>query len=196
MTSPPTNSEWISCGIFGRPHGIKGEVRLWIHNPQTDLLAAGHHIWVADPQTGHNTQTDHNTQTEDVRLAPQRQHLIKALRRDKKGFLVTLEGISDRESAQTLNHHIWCVHRSDFPKLDEDEFYFTDLIGLNGVLDDGRSLGTLTDILETGASEVLVFHGSYGEVMVPYVPMFVLDLDLVNRVIKVRAVTGLLEGGI
>jgi len=124
------------------------------------------------------------------------QHHLLGHRKDSKGLIVKLEGINSREDAQLLNHKAWVIRRSDFPQLKDDEFYFSDLIGMSGALDDGDSLGVLRDILEIGSGEVLIFEGPHGEVMVPFVSAFILDLDFDERLIKVRAVDGLIEGGI
>ena len=98
--------------------------------------------------------------------------------------------------------------RRDFPDLEDDEFYLMDLVGAEGLLfadegadaegiehlaEQGRSLGTLTDIFEAGAGELLVFKGSdFGEVLVPNVDPFVIEIDLNARLIKVREISGLL----
>ena len=62
--------------------------------------------------------------------------------------------------------------------LDEDSNFLTDLYGLRGVVDDGRDLGRLTDVMQPGGSDVYVFKGPLGEVLVPALKSVVLAVDL------------------
>ena len=169
---------WISGGRFGRPHGLRGEVRLWPHNPDTSLIAAGRSIWIGKTSDSLEKMS------------------IRSTRNDAKGLLVHFNEVNNRDDAQRLNHLEWFIDREELPDLQEDEFYFTDLMGATGELDDGIIIGSVTDIIEAGAGEVLVFNGPHGEVMVPFVPAFILDLNLESKHIKIRAVKGLLEGGL
>ena len=73
---------------------------------------------------------------------------------------------------------------------------FADLIGVTGLLDDGRSIGQVQSFVEAGAGMILVFEGDFGEIMVPYVDAFVIRLDLSQKQIHIRSVPGLVEGGI
>jgi len=189
--SASEEEQWVICGRFGRPHGVRGELRLWCHNPNTELLRDDLMMWLGDLE-------DTLISNPNQRLSPLNlcQYRLLSSRKDSKGLIVRFGGVNSREDAQLLNHKAWVIRRSAFPELKDDEFYFSDLIGMAGALDDGDSLGVLRDILEIGSGEVLVFEGPHGEVMVPFVPAFILDLNFDERLIKVRAVDGLIEGGI
>jgi 16S rRNA processing protein RimM len=65
--------------------------------------------------------------------------------------------------------------------LPEDEYYWTDLLGLSVVLADGRELGTLENMLATGANDVMVVRGER-ERLIPFVPgQYVKQVDLDGR---------------
>ena len=187
-----TPHEWLHCGQVGRPHGVKGALHLWPHNKATALLKPGAPFYVCPSLT--------DEQREDLSTLPAhkvKRYTIRAARRDPKGWVVALEELSDREQAKHLSLCEWLARREDFPALKEGEFYFADLIGAEGRLDDGRSLGALTEVLEAGAGEIFVFEGDLGEVMVPFVwDTFILSIDVEARLIEVRAVKGLVEGGL
>jgi|LauGreDrversion4_2_1035121.scaffolds.fasta_scaffold363613_2 16S rRNA processing protein RimM len=192
--SDPVSDLWVYCGHLGRPNGVSGALRLWPHNPQTTLLRPGASLCVAPPLADEEKR-DHI----ELPKAQITTYTITALRRDAKGVVVRLAEIKTREEAQALNLHTWVARREAFAAIAEDEVYFSDLIGAQGVLDDGRPLGPLVDVLHNGATELLVFSGHEGgeEVMVPYVlDVFILKVDLQARVVTVRAVPGLLEGGL
>ena len=171
-------SDWISCGRFGRPHGVHGAIRLWCHNPQTDLLKANAQVYVGSSPT---------------ELKP---YTIAKIRKDAKSHIVSLKEIQSRQEITRLTHQEWFTQRDAFDDLNEDEIYLVDLIGMEGRLDDGRSLGKVSDIIETGASEILIFQGDLGEIMVPYVDVFVANVNLEHRLITIHLVDGLLEGGL
>ena len=180
---------WITCGQFGRAHGIRGDVRLWAHNPKSQLLKPGQTIAVTQAQP-------HRTHSTISVSSPQNHYQLQRVRKDAKGLIVSLQGIHSRQQAEALNHCLWVMQRKDFKALAEDEFYFADLIGFTGILDDQRHIGTVQNFIEAGAGMVLVFQGEYGEVMVPYVDAFIIRLDLANQNIHIRAIDGLVEGGI
>ena len=62
--------------------------------------------------------------------------------------------------------------------LDEDSNFLCDLIGLPGVVSDGRDLGTLKDVMQPGGNDVYVFKGPLGEVLVPALRSVVEKVDL------------------
>jgi 16S rRNA processing protein RimM len=171
-------SEWISCGRFGRPHGVHGAIRLWCHNPQTDLLKPTVQIKVG-------------VSPSDLKV-----YTIVHVRKDAKSHIVSLKEIRSRQDTTQLTHQEWFTQRNAFDHLDDDEIYLVDLIGMEGKLDDGRSLGKVKDILNTGASDILIFQGDLGEVMVPYVELFIAEVNLETQSIVVNLVDGLLEGGL
>jgi 16S rRNA processing protein RimM len=189
MSTASESDAWITCGQFGRAHGVKGDIRLWVHNPQSKLLKPGQIMSITAPKP-------HGIHTDVSPIPPQKHYELKRVRKDAKGLIVSLDGIFSRESAENLNHCLWVMQRKDFKNLAHDEFYFADLIGVTGLLDDGRSIGEVQSFIEAGAGTIIVFEGAFGEIMVPYVDAFIIRLDLSQKQIHIRSVPGLLEGGI
>ena len=116
-SSPLADDDWVVCGRFGRPHGVRGEIRLWGYNNHTELLKEGMDLYLGKHPKYPNSP---------VRPASHRLTLTK-VRSDNKGLLLSFKGISQREQAQALNHMAWVSARSTFPPLAEDEFYLLDL---------------------------------------------------------------------
>ena len=188
---------WSVCGRFGRPHGVKGEVRLWVYNNQTEMLTPGTQFFVGTHPKGVSKEAK----------PPQFQFTLERARADAKGVLVRFKEVTQREVAAELNHLAWLTPRSAFPELEDDEFYLMDLIGAQGVLfpldsetqnlSEGQVLGELVGMLEAGAGELLIFKSeTWGEVMVPNLDPFVISIDVETKIIKVRAIPGLVEGGL
>ena len=77
-------------------------------------------------------------------------------RRHNNGLIVKVAGIDDRDLAQGLVGSEIFVNEEALPKLPEGEFYWRDLMGMKVVTNKGYDLGTVSDIMETGANDVLV----------------------------------------
>ena len=97
--------------------------------------------------------------------------------------------MDDRDAAEALRGARVFVARSSFPTPADDEFYWVDLIGLAVVNREGIGLGTVRDLLSTGAQTVLVIDheqdGKRAERMIPFVTAFVDAVDLPARRITV-----------
>ena len=113
-----SSEEWVVCGRFGRPHGVRGEVRLWGYNHHTELLKEGMSLYLGK----HPKHAKASVLPASYRLT------LTKVRSDNKGLLLSFKGINQREQAQDLNHMAWLTARSEFPPLADDEFYLLDLI--------------------------------------------------------------------
>ena len=100
-----------------------------------------------------------------------------------KHLIAMLESINDRDQAESLVHRKIAIYRDQLPELSEDEFYWTDLVGLAVELEDGTNLGTIRNMLATGANDVMVVQGERERlipfVIGPYVKSVNLDKGLV-----------------
>lgn len=99
------------------------------------------------------------------------------------------QGIEDRNTAEALRGARIFVPRASFPTPDKDEYYWIDLIGLDVVNREGVSLGSVREFLATGAQTVMVLgheqDGKPAERMIPFVAVYVDDVDLAARRILV-----------
>ncbi len=77
-------------------------------------------------------------------------------KRHGKGVIVRVSGIADRDQAAELVGSDIAVDRDAFPDSGKDKYYWIDLIGLNVATVDGRELGKVAGLMETGANDVLV----------------------------------------
>lgn len=97
--------------------------------------------------------------------------------------------VPDRDSAEELRGARVFVARSSFPSAIQDEYYWVDLIGLEVVNREGLHLGCVQELLSTGLQTVLVIayqdEGKRLERMIPFVAVFVDEVDLATRRIYV-----------
>jgi len=103
-----------------------------------------------------------------------------------KGLVVQLKTCHDRDAAAALTGTEIGVYRSQLPPADTDEYYWSDLIGMQVVTKDDQVLGVVDHLLETGANDVIVVRGEH-EYLVPYIKEQVVEsVDLESRIIRVN----------
>jgi 16S rRNA processing protein RimM len=102
-----------------------------------------------------------------------------------RGVIAHLEGVDDRDVARGLIGREIRVPRERFAAAGANEYYWTDLVGLQVLGIDGRQLGEVVELLATGANDVLVLRGERRR-LVPFVPgRVVKSVDLAAGVIHV-----------
>ncbi|NIM27681.1 MAG: ribosome maturation factor RimM [Gammaproteobacteria bacterium] len=97
-----------------------------------------------------------------------RSHALEGGRAHGSGLVAKLAEVDDRDQARTLVGADIAVDRSQLAPLADDEYYWSDLIGLEVVTREGTSLGRVTGLMETGANDVLVLSGDR-ERLVPFI---------------------------
>jgi 16S rRNA processing protein RimM len=103
------------------------------------------------------------------------------------GLLVQLEGVADRNMAEALKGSLVGAAREALPATGKDEYYWADLIGLNVVNGSDQRLGSVKELIESAASDVLVVAADDGtERLLPFVSAVVLDVDVAARRIRVE----------
>lgn len=113
------------------------------------------------------------------------EYQVRAARRHHGGLIASLTGVDDRDAAAQLLRRDVAIERAQLAKLDEGEYYWTDLIGLHVVNLQNEDLGQVKAVLETGANDVLHVQGE-SERFIPFVPgIYVADVNLDSRQIRV-----------
>ena len=106
-------------------------------------------------------------------------------RKQGKGLAALLPGFDDREQAAMLVGQQIFVRRDDMPATAEDEYYWSDLEGLDVHTIQGELLGRVERLMETGANDVLVIRGER-EHLVPFIQgQYVKRVDLEDGLIEV-----------
>lgn len=96
---------------------------------------------------------------------------------------VKFEGINDRDKAFALRGYTIEIPRESFAPAEEGEYYWADLVGMTVVNTENITLGTVKNLMETGAHDVLVVDGDYGQKLIPFVSHFIDNVDSENRII-------------
>lgn len=93
--------------------------------------------------------------------------------------------INDRDAALSLKGTLVGVDRNAFPKLDQDEYYWTDLIGCKVVNERGDSFGLIKSLMDTGPNCVLVTENETTQHLIPFVNKHLIEVNLEHKLITV-----------
>ncbi len=107
-------------------------------------------------------------------------------------WILQLTGFSNRDEVEVLRGEL--LEALDGQVAREEGAYFVhELVGMRVVTVDGRELGELTEVLQTGANDVYVVKGPAGEVLIPAIPEVVTAIDLPVSVMHITLMPGLLD---
>lgn len=175
----PKTPKYLLIGEILRPHGVKGELRMRVLTDYPERLKTLKSVYLGKSP-------------EAVDPAP---HRLKSARMHQDFALLTLKDIDDRNKAEPLRGLFVLVDIKDAVPLDDDEVYLFQLIGMKVVTEAGDEIGTLTEVLETGANDVYIVKSpQYGEVLIPVIDETILETDTDNNCVIVRLPEGLLPG--
>ncbi len=168
--------DFILIGKVLKPHGIKGDLRVRYFNPDPSFFLNYRHIYLKDNKRG-----------------ILRRFEVREVNIREKAIIISLEGIRDRDAAQRWAGSEVLIHRQDLPPLEEDEYYWEDIIGLKVYSVEGEYLGEVVNILPTGSNDVYEVRGPKGEMMLPAVSDVIKQIDLESGRILVDIPGGLSE---
>ena len=171
--SPSTGEpEYLVVGTIKRPHGLRGEMLMDVITDFPERLGPGSKVFLG---TRHTPATIH------------------AGRLHARGLLIRLQGVETPEAAGAFRNHAVYVLSSDRPDLPPGQYYHHELLG-STIVQDGeqRSIGTLVEILQTGANDVYVIKDAENrELLLPVIAGVVLGIDVAQRLIMVRIPDGM-----
>lgn len=96
---------------------------------------------------------------------------------------VKFEGINDRDLAFSLRGYTIEIPREAFAPTEEGEYYWADLVGMTVTNKDNAILGKVSNLMETGANDVLVVNGKYGQILIPFVSQYIETVDTGSKTI-------------
>ena len=165
----------LRVGVISSTQGVRGEVKVY---PTTD-------------------DVNRFKKLEKVVLDTGREYIdleISGVKFFKNLVILKFKGIDNINDIEKYKGKDLLVHREDAVALEENENYVADLIDLKVVTDDGKVLGYLTEVMETGANDVYVVETEDGqELLLPAIRDCILDVDLDEEVMTVHILPGLFD---
>lgn len=111
----------------------------------------------------------------------------------KDNVVLHLEGLDDFNAVQPLIGCEVAVRREDIPALPEGQYYWHQLKGLTALDRRFGTIGLLDDMFTTAAHDIYVVVGSYGEVLIPAVEVFLVEVDLEKQCVLFDLPEGLVQ---
>ncbi len=173
MNNFGTKHEHVLIGKIVGIHGLKGTNKLRSYAESLSVFWPGRSILVRDIRG---------------REASYEIHWVKP---HTGTPLVSFRGITNRDQAKTLIGAELFIPQSELPELDEDTYYWYDLIGIEVVTMAGESLGRIESIIETGSNDVYIVKSNEKEVLIPALESVVLEIDLEHKRMQVDLPEGL-----
>ncbi|MCD7726545.1 MAG: ribosome maturation factor RimM [Clostridiales bacterium] len=164
----------LQVGVITQPHGIRGEVKVF---PTTDDAARFKKLKEVILDTGKE------------RLEME----IESVKFFKQYVIVKFKGFDSINEIEKYRNGRLLVAREKAVKLEKDEYFIADLIGLAVVTEDGEALGVLKDVLATGANDVyVVSRPDQSEVLLPAIRECIRKIDISQGSMTVHVMDGLL----
>lgn len=117
---------------------------------------------------------------------------VENARYHKNMVLLKLEGIDNPEQAELLKNACLEIDREDAIPLEEGQYFIADLIGLEVYTDEGKLLGKVDDIYNTGANDIYVVKDELGkQILLPGIKDVIKEVKLDDRII-VHLIPGLI----
>ncbi|MCI6887411.1 MAG: ribosome maturation factor RimM [Lachnospiraceae bacterium] len=165
----------LRVGVISSTHGVRGEVKVF---PTTDDVNRFKKLKTVILDTGREQLTLH----------------IESVKFFKNMVILKFKEFNNINEIEKYKGKDLLVTRDQAVKLQPNENFIADLIGLKVVTDEGNAFGILKDVLQTGANDVYVIEDVEGkEYLFPAIPQCILDVNLEEQTVTVHIMDGLLD---
>lgn len=172
-------SGFYKVGKIVNTHGVRGEVRVITTSDFVDeRYAVGNELFYFNEENQLVTS-----------------FIVKSHRRHKNFDLLTFENYHNINEVEKYKGGYLKIKERDLQELEEDEFYYHEIIGCQVITDTGEVIGTIKEILSPGANDVWVVKPIEGkkDILIPYIDDVVLDVSVEEKKITIHIIEGLLE---
>lgn len=167
--------DFFQVGIITAPHGVHGEVKVY---PTTDDVRRFKRL-------------------KEIILDMGKERLlleIESVKFLKQFAILKFKGCDNINDVESFRQKSLLVPRENAVRLGRDEYFIADLMGLKVLDEEEKELGTLREVMETGANDVYVIDLEDGrELLLPAIKQCVLAVDVEAGFIKVHVLEGLLD---
>ncbi len=166
--------QWdVVVGEILAPHGVKGTLRVFPLTEYARRFKAGASLCLV--------------------LTSGERRLVTVRRSQQfrgKFLLIDIEGCQTRDDAEALRHATLNITADMRAPLPRGRYYLSDIVGMTVVTTDGRHVGVIAEVLQTGSNDVYVTERA----LIPATKEVVKEIDVTGKRMVVEAVPGLLEG--
>lgn len=162
-------------GVIANTHGIRGEVKVY---PTTD-------------------NTDRFNDLKNVIVDTGREHInleVQGVKYFKNMVILKFKGIDNINEVEKYKGKDLLVTRENAVPLEENEYYIADLIDMEVYDEDGKRIGILNDVMQTGANDVYVIILENGrELLLPNIDQCILEVNTEENRMTVHVLEGLMD---
>ena len=162
-------------GRVVKPHGVNGKMKVDYFGDDLRRFLSYREIFIRNETGGLQSYEILEVVTQPPRL------------------ILRLRGIEKIEETEPLLGKEIFVGKEALPELEEGEYYWADLLGMEVETQEGKRIGKVKEIFPTGAHDVYVVEGKRGEIFLPAIEGVIQSIDLKKRVMKVVRMEGLWE---
>ena len=154
-------------GKIIKPHGIKGELKVFLYNSESETIAKGILIWF----NVDNTYCSYE---------------LMSIRGSSKNTIMKINQVKNIDEATEFSKRKFFVSRNDFSKINSDGFYLNDLIGFSIIDNENINYGKIIDVMNLPANDIMLVMYKNKEIMIPIVDDFIELFDFKNKLVKVK----------
>lgn len=162
-------------GVIANTHGIRGEVKVY---PTTD-------------------NTDRFNDLKNVIVDTGREHInleVQGVKYFKNMVILKFKGIDNINEVEKYKGKDLLVTRENAVPLEENEYYIADLIDMEVYDEDGKRLGILNDVMQTGANDVyVIILENERELLLPNIDQCILEVNIEENRMTVHVLEGLMD---
>ena len=171
---PVSKALYISIGKIVNAHGFEGTIKVYSYAESLSVFNSGNTILVKNPDD-----------------SSEKCYKVKWSAPHSRFVLLMFEGIDSRSLADNLKGRELFIEKAGLPELEENTYYWEDIIGLSVYTADDNFLGRVESIIQTGSNDVYVVKDGKSEILVPAMESVVLKIDLDQKTMKVNLPEGL-----
>jgi 16S rRNA processing protein RimM len=172
-TPPEQGAEtrFLAIGLLQAPRGVRGEFRVFILTDFPERFKRLRSAFLGEE----HAPVD-----------------VESVRMTADGAILKLRGVDTPEAARPFANQLLYIPVEEAKELEDDQYYWYQILGLEVWTTDERRLGEVVDILPTGSNDVYVVKGDAGEVLIPAIEDVVTAIDLECKRMTVELIEGLL----
>lgn len=164
--------DYFVIGKIVNTQGIKGEVRVV---PTTD-----------DINRFKNLKEVYIANRKNIDL-----YEIQSVRFHKQFVLLKFKGVNNMNEAELLKNSEIKIPKDLAIPCEKDEYYISDLYGMQVITDTDENIGTIEDIIFTGANDVYVVKKDDSQILIPAIKQCILNVNVEEKIMKVHLLEGL-----
>ena len=169
-------NDLIAVGRVVKSVGVVGEVKVEVFSGRAERFRSLKAVWI-----GHTEEEAEGTEVVEAR-------------RVGSSIVLRFKGVQERDGADALRGAFIFVDAAHAERPEEDSYFIHEIVGMAVETEDGRVVGTVTDVQHLPASDVWLVEAAGGrEILIPAVQAIVRRVDREQRRIIINAIEGLLE---